>query len=239
VYQDGIDFYTNAISDVYQDYFKEGIFTGKGIYDIDVYNEILKDEIPENIVLSHDLLEGNFLRCALVSDVMLLDGYPQKYISYIKRNHRWVRGDWQISRWLNSKRLNEISKFKIFDNLRRSLLKVFSLILLIVSFFIFPLNKFISLTFLAFSIFSIIIMYILEILNYIIFKESNVYGAVYSSKKFSKDMGGMRLNFTKILFEIIFLPYEAVQNADSIIRSFYRMTKKKKLLEWVTAEDRR
>ena len=89
--QGGIDLYSNAISDIYQDYFKEGIFTGKGIYDLQVYNEVLSDEIPENTVLSHDLLEGNYLRCGLIGDVMLLDGYPLKYISYIKRNHRWIR----------------------------------------------------------------------------------------------------------------------------------------------------
>lgn len=89
--QGGIDLYSNAISDIYQDYFKEGIFTGKGIYDLQVYNQILENEIPENTVLSHDLLEGNYLRCGLIGDVILLDGYPLKYISYIKRNHRWVR----------------------------------------------------------------------------------------------------------------------------------------------------
>lgn len=89
--QGGIDLYSNAISDIYQDYFKEGIFTGKGIYDLQAYNEVLLNEIPENTVLSHDLLEGNYLRCGLIGDVMLLDGYPFKYISYIKRNHRWVR----------------------------------------------------------------------------------------------------------------------------------------------------
>lgn len=122
--QGGIDFYTNAISDIYQDYFNEGIFTGKGIYDVDVYNQILEGEICENTVLSHDLLEGNFLRCGLLTDVMLLDGYPLRYIPYILRNHRWTRGDWQIIKWLNSNRLNEISKFKIFDNLRRSLVNV-------------------------------------------------------------------------------------------------------------------
>jgi len=188
-------------------------------------------------VLSHDLLEGNFLRCALVSDVMLLDGYPAKYISYIKRNHRWVRGDWQIVRWLKSKRLNEISKFKIFDNLRRSVLKISSLIYLLLSLFLFKTQKMVAILLFGFSILSIIITYILDILNYIIFKESNIYGAVYSSKKFSKDIGGNLLNFLKILFDIIFLPYEAYQNADSIIRSIYRMTKKKRLLEWVTAED--
>ena len=83
------------------------------------------------MVLSHDLLEGNYLRCALVTDCMLLDGYPSKYLSYIKRNDRWTRGDWQIIKWLRSSRFNELSKFKILDNLRRSLLKAncFSLLL--------------------------------------------------------------------------------------------------------------
>ena len=156
----GIDFYSSAISDIYQDYFKEGIFTGKGIFDVDCYNEILEEEIPENIVLSHDLLEGNFLRCALVNDCMLLDGYPSKYISYIKRNDRWTRGDWQIIRWLKSKKLNEISKFKIFDNLRRSLLKIFSFILLIFSLFSFEMNKDFSVNCFSISILSISIMYI-------------------------------------------------------------------------------
>ena len=95
--QGGIDFYTNAISDIYQDYFDEGIFTGKGIYDVEVYNEIMDGEIEENTVLSHDLLEGNFLRCGLLTDVMLLDGYPQRYVPYIMRGHRWIRGDCKMA----------------------------------------------------------------------------------------------------------------------------------------------
>jgi hypothetical protein len=235
--QGGIDFYTNAISDIYQDYFKEGIFTGKGIYDIYVYNEILENEIPENTVLSHDLLEGNFLRCALLTDCMLLDGYPEKYLSYISRNHRWVRGDWQIVSWLKSKRLNRVSKFKIFDNLRRSLLKVFAFVGVILS-FIFSFENFkFSLWLLILSIFSITIMYFLDIVNYIVFKESNIYGAVYSKKKFAREVSGIPLDFLKIFLEVIFLPFEAWENLDAIIRSFYRMTKKKKLLEWTTSED--
>lgn len=233
----GIDFYTNALSDIYQDYFGEGIFTGKGIYDIDVYNNILKDEIPDNTVLSHDLLEGNFLRCGLVTDVMLLDGYPLKYISYIKRNHRWVRGDFQIIKWLKSKKINVISKFKIFDNLRRSLIKVFSLINLIISLFLFKADSCLGIIFLLLSIVSISSIYLLDIINYIIFKESNIYGAVYSNKKFSKDLSSMPLNFLRIFLEFLFLPYEASKNIDAIVRSFYRMAKKKRLLEWVTAED--
>ena len=125
----GIDNYTNAISDVYQDNFGEGIFTGKGIYDVQVFSKVLKDEIPENKVLSHDLLEGSYLRCGLVTDIMLMDGYPTKYASFMNRLARWTRGDWQITGWLTSK-LNSLSKFKIFDNLRRSLFEISIIILL-------------------------------------------------------------------------------------------------------------
>lgn len=125
----GIDNYTNAISDVYQDNFGEGIFTGKGIYDVEVFSKVLKEEIPENKVLSHDLLEGSYLRCGLVTDIMIMDGYPTKYASFMNRLARWTRGDWQIIGWLNNKKLNKLSKFKIFDNLRRSIFDISVLIL--------------------------------------------------------------------------------------------------------------
>jgi len=233
----GIDFYSTAISDIYQDYFQEGIFTGKGIYDVDCYNEILEKEIPEDIVLSHDLLEGNFLRCGLVSDCILMDGYPLKYLSYMKRNDRWTRGDWQIIRWLRSKRLNEISKFKILENLRRSILKIGSFLLLMISLIAFEERKKLAIFCLGISIVSITIMYWIDIINFILFKESNINGAVYSHKKFSKDCLGIRLDFTKMMLEIIFLPFEMTRNLISVLKSFYRMTKKKKLLEWTTAEE--
>lgn len=88
---DGVDSYTNAISDTYQDNFGEGIYTGKGIYDLEVFSKVMKDKIPENTVLSHDLLEGCILRCGLSSDIMLLDGYPASYMSYLTRMERWIR----------------------------------------------------------------------------------------------------------------------------------------------------
>ena len=93
----GTDLYTNAVSDIYYDNFDEGIFTGKGIYDVEIFHKVLCEEIPENTVLSHDLLEGNYLRCGLATDIVLLDDYPSKYISYITRLSRWIRGDWQKS----------------------------------------------------------------------------------------------------------------------------------------------
>ena len=99
----GIDLYANAISDVYQDNFNEGIFTGKGIYDLEIFHKLLCTEIPENKVLSHDLLEGCYLRCGLASDILVLDDYPSKYNSFSLRQERWTRGDFQITPWLKKK----------------------------------------------------------------------------------------------------------------------------------------
>ena len=95
----GIDFYTNNISDIYQDCFKEGIYTGKGIYDLEVYQKIIEKRFPENRILSHDLIEGSYLRCGLLTDVVLLDTFPKRYLSSLEREHRWIRGDWQIATW--------------------------------------------------------------------------------------------------------------------------------------------
>ena len=131
----GTDSYTNAISDTYQDNFDEGIYTGKGIYDLEIFEKVLNKAIPENTVLSHDLLEGSYLRCGLVSDILLMDGYPYKYNAFMTRLSRWIRGDWQILQWLGNtvknkneekveNPLNILSKFKILDNLRRSLLEI-------------------------------------------------------------------------------------------------------------------
>lgn len=138
--QTGFDIYTRAISDVYQDLFGEGIFTGKGIYEVDTLAECLQDRFPENALLSHDLIEGSYTRVGLVSDIELIDDYPSHFSAYSRRKHRWVRGDWQILRWLRSQvpdfhgkmipnPLPVISAWKILDNLRRSLLEP-SLVLL-------------------------------------------------------------------------------------------------------------
>ena len=98
--QTGFDIYTRAVSDVYQDLFGEGIFTGKGIYEVETLSEVLEGRFPENALLSHDLIEGAYARAALVSDVELIDDYPSHFSGYCRRKHRWVRGDWQILRWM-------------------------------------------------------------------------------------------------------------------------------------------
>jgi len=128
----GFDLYSLAVSDVYQDLFGEGSYVGKGIYDVAAFARSLKGQVRENTLLSHDLLEGIFGRAALVTDVILYEEYPASYMNYAQRMSRWVRGDWQLLPWLiriakTSKgiapnRFSTINRWKIFDNLRRSLL---------------------------------------------------------------------------------------------------------------------
>ena len=138
----GIDPYTTAVSDTYQDLFAEGSFTGKGLYDVDAFIAALRGRVPENAMLSHDLFEGLFARCALVSDVELVDDFPSSVLAHARRQHRWVRGDWQILSYLLRlvptrhglvrSGLPLISRWKILDNLRRSLVAP-ALIALLVS----------------------------------------------------------------------------------------------------------
>ncbi|MES1255777.1 MAG: glucoamylase family protein, partial [Acidobacteriota bacterium] len=128
----GVDPYTTAVSDTYQDLFDEGIFTGKGLYDVDAFIAALERRVPENTLLSHDLFEGLYARTALVSDVEVVDDYPASVLAHARRQHRWVRGDWQILWWLlplvptrggiGRNRLPLIARWKILDNLRRSLM---------------------------------------------------------------------------------------------------------------------
>jgi cellobiose phosphorylase len=129
--QAGIDPYTRMVSDLYQDLFGEGSFIGKGIYDVDAFEQALRGRFPENRVLSHDLLEGCYARCGVVSDVQLFEEYPARYAADVSRRHRWIRGDWQLAGWLRRRApggggrepnpLSGLSQWKILDNLRRSL----------------------------------------------------------------------------------------------------------------------
>ena len=240
----GIDSYTNAISDLYQDNFGEGIFTGKGIYDLKVFSEILKDEIPENMVLSHDLLEGCYLRCGLATDIMLMDGYPTKYNSFITRLARWTRGDWQISKWIDkyiiSKKgikknpLSCISKYKIFDNLRRSLIEISAVISLI---YLIILNNIYNIDIRPFILISIIFVvtpYILEFLNNLITKKEGE----HKQKKFAPRISGYLGIFLRTVITLAVIPFKAYILLTSIIKTIYRKNvTHKKLLEWMTSEE--
>ena len=230
----GVDSYANAVSDIYQDNFGEGIFTGKGIFDLKLYSKILKNEIPENTVLSHDLLEGNYLRCGLATDILIMDGYPTTFSSFIMRLSRWIRGDWQIIKWLGNKKLNLISKYKIFDNLRRSLLEI-SEILAIVYFAI--IGKIDNKNFLFPIIMTLIIAAfsnILEIINNIIFKKEGeeIQGS------FTPKIEGYFGAICRAFITIIILPFKAWISLKSICKTLYRLLiSKKHLLEWMTSED--
>ncbi len=127
---------------MYQDLFGEGSFTGKGIYDVAVFERALQGVFEENRILSHDLLEGCYVRSSLLSDVLLYEEHPTQYYADVKRRHRWIRGDWQIGAWMlpfitaangqiNSNKLSALSRWKIADNLRRSLLPLTLVLLLL------------------------------------------------------------------------------------------------------------
>jgi cyclic beta-1,2-glucan synthetase len=145
----GFDPYTTAVSDVYQDLFGQATYTGKGIYDVRAFEAVLGGRFPDSALLSHDLIEGEYARTALASDIELIDDYPATYLAYSKRKHRWIRGDWQIAPWLGrrvplagGKRepnpLGLVSRWKIADNLRRSLIEIALALLLVAGWFLGP-----------------------------------------------------------------------------------------------------
>ena len=145
----GIDPYTRAVSDVYQDLFGEGSFIGKGIYEVDVFDRALDHRFPDNRILSHDLLEGCYARSGLLSDVQLYEEYPSRYSEDVSRRHRWIRGDWQIAQWLTpvvpgldgrlrKNPLTLLSRWKIGDNLRRSLVPAALTLLLLLGWTLLP-----------------------------------------------------------------------------------------------------
>ena len=215
----GVDAYSIAASDTYQDLFNEGIFTGKGIIEINSFYSILKDEIKDNKVLSHDLIEGVLTRCGLVTDIELVDGYPSSYMASALRLHRWVRGDWQISNYLFSNKLSLISKWKILDNLRRSLLAPSLLIALIATLTV--LSPAIQISVLLFL--AIIIPLVFTVTDFVVTPKRKL-------------MGSFK-NLRQIILIISFIPYQAYLMLDAIFRTLYRVTiSKKNMLQWKTAE---
>ena len=145
----GFDLYTQAISDVYQDLFGAGIYTGKGIYEVGIFQTLLEHRFPCNAILSHDFIEGSYARAGLISDIEVVDDYPSHISAFSRRRHRWVRGDWQIILWLFPRvpeslgklvpnPLPLIARWQIVDNLRRSLSEVAILALLLCSWLVLP-----------------------------------------------------------------------------------------------------
>ena len=236
----GIDPYTTAVSDVYQDLFGEGNYTGKGLYEVDAFETALKDRVPENSLLSHDLFESLFVRAALITDIELLDDYPAHYDTYAKRQHRWTRGDWQIAGWLFPRvpvadgkkvpnRLPLISRWKILDNLRRSLVAPSLFLWLIATWLFFPGSD------LFWSLFAVVVIAFPVYLHVTTSLLIHPRGIPWTSHFWSV-WGDIRTNTAQIGLSLTLLPHQAYLMVGAIVRTLYRkLISRRKLLQWVTA----
>lgn len=235
----GIDPYTRATSDVYQDMFAEGSFIGKGIYEVDIFEKVLQGRFPENRILSHDLLEGCYIRSGLLSDVQLYEKYPGTYKADVKRRIRWIRGDWQIIPWclpfvpdskhhLRKNTLSALSRWKIFDNLRRSLVPIALTAFILLSWTVLGNPLFWTL---AVSVIIVLPIFVTSFWN--AFKKPKDLFLTQHLLLYSLNTGDV---FIKTIFSLICLPHEAYYNLRAIIRTCWRMLiTHRKLLQWNTA----
>ncbi len=231
----GIDPYTHAVSDVYQDLVGEGSYHGKGIYDLQTFNRLLSGRFPTAHLLSHDLLEGCYVRVGLATDIELLDVFPNSYISWWSRQHRWIRGDWQIVDWLKSRvpvgggkmepnPLSAFNRWKIFDNLRRSLVPPATVALLLAGWFLTPAPMVWS------GIIAVLILW--PVLNALL---ALMFHPPPPGTRFWRDP---RDRFLRSIFAVIFLPDYAGMALDAIARVADRRIRSRRLmLEWETAAD--
>ena len=233
-----LDLYTHAVSNVYQDLFGTAVFAGKGIYDLDAFRRSVAKQIPTNTVLSHDLLEGLLGRVGLTSDIILLENYPSNYLAYLKRLHRWMRGDWQLLPWLIGAkkpgarpfRPGLIGRWQLFDNLRRSLVTPVILALLILGWLWLPGSPLVwTLVFALFPGLPILLRVTLA------FRTSMWrWGTIESSLR--NLIGHTGADAGRWLLALVFLPAEAYVVADAVLRTVYRVAiSHRRLLEWSTA----
>ncbi|MGB5742458.1 MAG: glucoamylase family protein, partial [Sedimenticolaceae bacterium] len=233
----GIDPYTRAVSDVYQDLFHEGSFIGKGIYDVDAFELALKGRFPENRILSHDLLEGCYARAGLLSDVQLYEEYPAGYGADVNRRYRWIRGDWQLAGWLlprvpgpdNGRRLKNplsaLSRWKLFDNLRRSLVPAALTLLLVLGWTVSSAAWFWTLAVLGVLFIPTVLASLLNIFR----KPADMRLGPHLDAALRA--AGQR--FTQAGFVLATLPHEAFYSLDAILRTLGRMLfTRQRLLEW-------
>jgi cyclic beta-1,2-glucan synthetase len=239
--QTGFDIYSRAISDVYQDLYGEGIFTGKGIYDVDALRQVLEHRFPRNALLSHDLIEGAYARAGLVSDIEVIDDYPSHYSAYNRRKHRWLRGDWQIVRWVFNRVPNEsrrlvqnpislVSRWKIVDNLRRSMMEPATFALLVAGWFFLPGGpRFWTLVTVALLFLPIYFRLIFALIRAISEQSRNVAREAF---------GDFITSHVNIALNIAFLAHQTLVALDAIIRTIIRSTiTHSRLLEWETATE--
>jgi len=222
----GLDLYTRAVSDVYQDLFEEGIYVGKGAYEVDSFEHSLKNCIPENSLLSHDLLEGIHGRTALVTSTVLIEDMPPNYVVYARRQHRWMRGDWQLLPWLFSRRLSAISRWKILDNLRRSLVACSLLLWFLFGWLVQPSSPG------YWTIAGALVLAIPVLTGF--------FGALrrrLSGQPVRQTEASLKNSFFRWLLALAFLPYEVQIAADAIVRTLVRLgITHRGLLRWTTSD---
>jgi len=236
----GIDPYASAVSDVYQDLFEEGSFTGKGIYDVDAVEKAMDGKVPENALLSHDLFEGEFARTALASDIELFEEYPSHYEVAAARQHRWVRGDWQLLPWIMGRprarseghpkvAIPAIGRWKMLDNLRRSLSAPAAFFALIAACLIPAASSWVWARFILAT------MAIPALLSFLIGINPPRRG-ISKRSHFRSMLSDLSLGASQLGVTITMLAYQAWLMLDAIIRTLVRMTvTHRHLLEWVTA----
>jgi cellobiose phosphorylase len=235
----GVDPYTTAVSDVYQDLYGEGSFTGKGVYDVRAFEQATHGRFPENTLLSHDLIEGSYARAGLATDVIVYDDYPSRYLTFTRRKHRWIRGDWQLLPWLTPRvpgpsgmeanRLSLLSRGKILDNLRRSTVEIAQLAFLVAGWILFPVPV-LHWTLLGLGAIAApwMISLLLALFQPPLDKSWRAYYAAVGRDALT--------SIKQLALVLIFLPHQAWISADAILRTVWRLlVSRRHLLEWQTA----
>jgi cyclic beta-1,2-glucan synthetase len=237
-YSAGIDPYATAVSDIYMDLFGIGSFTGKGIYDVTAFEHATGNTFPENSILSHDLIEGNYARCGLATDIELFDDFPARYHAYARREHRWVRGDWQLLPWLRRRvpapagwrdnPLPAIERWKLFDNLRRSLVPPAVVLLLALGWTVLP-GSFWVWTAIALAVPALpLIQWLIGTLIGCL-RSVSLSALLNARSTVSATLG-------QVAMSIAFLANQAYLLGDATLRTLFRLfVTRRRMLEWETA----
>jgi hypothetical protein len=239
--QTGFDIYTHATSDVYQDLYGEGIFVGKGIYEVDTLQRVLARRFPRNALLSHDLVEGAYARAGLVSDIEVIEDYPSHYSAHNRRKHRWMRGDWQIAGWLlplvpeeSGRRvpnpLSVVSRWKILDNLRRSLVEPATFALFLLGWLCLPGKAG------AWTTATVVILFLPALCQ---FAFEFVKATTLGKNATVRDAFNSFLNASIAnVLTITFLAHQALLSLDAVVRTMVRrLITRQRLLQWETAAE--
>jgi hypothetical protein len=236
----GLDPYTRAISDVYQDLYGEGTFAGKGIYEVDAISRVLDRRFPRNALLSHDLVEGAYARAGLTTDIVVIEDYPSHYSAYNRRKHRWLRGDWQIVEWLTDRVRDQsgarvpnpislVSRWKILDNLRRSLVEPATCVLLLFGWLVMG-HPF---------LWTLVTICILFVPAWVEFAIALIRATLARQARMAHEALGNLLaaNFT-ILLTLTLLAHQTLLSLDAVVRALVRhVVTRERLLDWETAEE--